>query len=81
MPVYHFNVHDGASYPDLEGHEFPSLEVAKAEAVKFAGHLIHDMGPQFWKGHEWKMEVTDADGLTLFCLTFFGTLSPFSMNK
>jgi len=76
MPIYHFNVHDGVSMPDPEGHELPDLDAAKREAISLSGNLIRDMGEEFWQGDEWKLEVTDDLGLILFSLVFFATHAP-----
>jgi len=76
MPFFHFNVYDGISLPDLDGHELPGLDSARIEAVKLSGNLIREMGPGFWSGDEWRLEVTDAEGLILFTLTFYGTVAP-----
>lgn len=76
MPKYHFNVHDGVSIPDIEGHEMTSLQAAQEAAIQLSGHLIRELGPDFWEGEEWKMEVTDDRGLILFQLMFVATSSP-----
>lgn len=85
MPLYHFNVEDGVSLPDDEGHELPDLDTAKREAVVLAGALIRELGAEFWKGREWRMCVTDHDGRQLFKLRFSGTMtsmsSPANSNK
>ena len=57
MPIYHFNVQDGVSLPDEEGHELPDLETAKGEAVSLAGALIGEWKAEFWKNREWRMCV------------------------
>lgn len=76
MPVYHFNVHDGVRIDDLDGHSLENLAAAKREAINLSGHAIRELGEIFWHGEEWQMEVTDADGLVLFTLTFFANVAP-----
>lgn len=68
MPRYHFHVEDGTHLRDEDGVELPDLQAARCEAIKFAGSLICDAHDSFWALDDWRMTVTDADGLTLFCL-------------
>jgi hypothetical protein len=70
MPVYHFNVRDGANIPDPEGTELPDLRSARVEAVRLAGRLLMDEPESFWEGSDWHVEVTDNRGIALFRLDF-----------
>ena len=76
MPRYFFHIEDGSTVHDDEGTELKDLAVAKCEAVKLAGQMICDAAGDFWDREEWKLTATNEDGLTLFCLQFFGTESP-----
>lgn len=76
MPIYHFNVHDGSDHPDSDGTELPNLEAARVHAVAYAGQLLIDHRETFWSAEEWKMVVTDANGLTLLTLMFIGVEAP-----
>jgi len=71
MPRYFFHI-DGEGSSD-EGHELANVAEAKCEAVKLAGQAICDHADKFWDTGDWKMTVTNQEGLTLFSLTFFGT--------
>jgi hypothetical protein len=73
MPVYHFNVRDGANIPDPDGTELPDLRAARVEAVKLAGRLLMDEPDTFWEGSDWHLEVTDDSGIALFRLDFTAT--------
>jgi hypothetical protein len=70
MPRYFFHVYDGYSVPDQEGTELPDIYTAQAQAIRFSGELLRDMGAQFWDGTEWRLEVADARGQVLFVLRF-----------
>jgi hypothetical protein len=76
MPVYHFNMHDGQSYPDALGSECQDIEAARIEAVRRIGDLLREHAARFWTGDEWTMQVADEAGLTLFCLTFVAQDAP-----
>ena len=65
MPLYHFNVHCGDMRRESEGHEFLNLETAKREAVRLSGDMIRELGPEFWEGDGWALEVTDEGGAIL----------------
>ena len=76
MPLYHFNVEDGAVYPDREGMQCFDLDAARAEAVRRIGTLLRDNAISFWGGHGWKLIVTDAAGMIMFTLHFLAVSSP-----
>jgi hypothetical protein len=76
MPVYHFNVLDGSEIRDRDGTELHDLRSARNEAVKLAGRVLMDKPDQFWKRSDWRVEVTDHVGLTLFRLDFTATDAP-----
>lgn len=76
MPKFHFNVHDGHDYPDLEGMELPTMEAARKHAARYAGELLQSSPETFWQGGEWRMDATDAAGLVLFSLMFVGCDAP-----
>ena len=68
MPRFFFDVHDGASVLDEEGTELPDVYAAQAAAIRTAGEILRDLGPRFWDGVEWRMEVFDARRRSLFVL-------------
>ena len=70
MPRYYFHTHDGGSSPDLEGTECADIYVAQAEAIRMSGQIMRDLGAKFWDGQDWRLEVTDAEGRTLFIVRF-----------
>lgn len=76
MALYHFHVHDGYELPDREGHDLPDLAAARRFAVRLCGELIRDHADAFWTHGDWRMDVTDADGLMLFALHFSAIEAP-----
>jgi hypothetical protein len=76
MPIFHFNVHDGTSYPDTNGLDLPDIATARKVAVKLASDLLRDQGDTFWNGDDWQIEVTDSHHLTLFMIMFSGVDAP-----
>lgn len=76
MPLYHFNIHCGDLRRESKGNDFPDLETAKREAVRLSGDMIRELGPEFWEGDGWALEVTDESRAILFTLVFFASLAP-----
>lgn len=75
MPRYHFNVYDGVILLDKKGVELPDEMFARREAIRYAGTLLEEGARLESLGSEWRMEVTDGDGLIQFRLDFFVTPS------
>ena len=70
MPRYFFHVIDDDSPPDSEGTELPDIYAAQRMAVRASGEILRDMGATLWNGTEWKLEVADEHGQSLFRLRF-----------
>ena len=70
MPRYFFNVYDGYSVLDQDGTEFPDIYIAQNEAIRLSGEILREEGGKFWNGTEWRLEVTDVNGVVLFLLRF-----------
>ena len=70
MPRYFFHVYDGSSSPDTDGTELADIYTAQAAAIRTSGEILRDMGAKFWNGTEWRLEVADEHGDTLFVLRF-----------
>ena len=76
MPRYFFNIFDGRSTPDTEGTELSDWQAARREAIRLAGHVLRDDADRLISDEEWRMEVTDTAGLTLFQFEFCFTEAP-----
>jgi hypothetical protein len=74
MTRYYFNVQDGRTTLDNEGHELASLTQARNLAIEHSGEILKDgASDTLWTGEPWCMWVTDAPnggGRTLFTLKF-----------
>jgi hypothetical protein len=73
MSLYYFNIKDGSTTLDDEGHELADLSAARREAVETAGRILADSEDHLWNGEPWCMWVTDqpsGGGTTLFTLEF-----------
>ena len=66
MPLYHFNIAGQGSNRDTEGTELAGPVEARRQAVIFAGDYLSDNPDVVWNGREFQVEVTNAEGQTLF---------------
>ncbi|MDQ8730515.1 DUF6894 family protein [Bradyrhizobium sp. LHD-71] len=69
MAKFFFNVYNGAdSYVDEIGEELPDRFAAWHEATISAGQSLKDLDGKLLPGTEWRMEVLDDSGHTLYTL-------------
>ena len=72
MPRYFFHRADGVFDPDEEGTELPDLAAARIEAIRFAAASIKDQPEEVWKGHNFRIEVSDEEGMLLCTVVILG---------
>jgi hypothetical protein len=70
VPRYHFNVHDGVQQFDNEGTELSDWKEARLHAIRYAGEIIKSDAKSIAVGEDWRIEVTNHEGLILFQLSF-----------
>jgi hypothetical protein len=80
VPIFHFHVVDGETYPDSEGTELPDLEHARLEAIERSQKLLKSPRDEIWDGRAWKMIVTDASEHSLFVLNFLVSSAPLTQG-
>lgn len=68
MPRFFFDITDSHDFPDAQGAEFPDLEAARLESVRYAAEILGEMPEQFWNCEEWMMTVRDRNRKPLFKL-------------
>lgn len=70
MARYHFNVFPDGCGSDPDGTECADVYIAQSEAVRMSGEIIRDLGRRFWNAGQWRLEMTDDKGKTLFVVRF-----------
>ena len=75
MPRYHFNLHDHRFVPDREGSELANLHAAKRQAIKLAASILSVCPEEFLESPDWRVEVTDSDGVLLFTVSLAMSLA------
>lgn len=76
MPRYHFNLHDHRFLPDHEGSEYRDLVEAKRQAIKLAANILSVRPDDFLGSTEWRVEVTDENGVLLFTVGLSVIVAP-----
>ncbi|WP_423607120.1 DUF6894 family protein [Sphingomonas sp. MS122] len=46
-----------------------------------AGQILKDQAASFWDRDDWRIEVTNADGLVLFSITIFATVAAAATSR
>jgi hypothetical protein len=68
MPVFHFQVRTDSHVLITEPLELANTTEARIEAAKRTGDLLRAHADQIWVDEDWRIDVTDAQGLILFVL-------------
>ena len=76
MARYFFHLSMGAEDLDREGVELDGLEEARRIGVRFLAQTLHDHADDFWISPEWRLDVADEAGLTLFSVHAFAQDAP-----
>lgn len=68
VPHFHFQVRTESHVLLTEGAELEGLDEARLEAARRCGDLLKEHAAQIWADEDWRMDVTDENGLILFVL-------------
>lgn len=66
MPRYHFGSVDGQREADPEGTELADDRAAQSVAIQYAGEVLQSEPDLLWNKGQWRVEVTNDDGVLLF---------------
>lgn len=69
---YFFNLAGAVEDPDDDGFEFEDLSDARINAAIFAGEYLRDRPEVVWSGNEFRVEVTDSEGVLQFTFIALG---------
>ncbi len=76
MARYFFHLAMGTDDLDQEGVELDSLDEARRIGVKFLAQSLLDHADAFWISPEWRLDVANEEGLTLFSVHAFAQDAP-----
>jgi len=66
MPRYSFTISRGGEPQSGSAADCPSDDAAKKEAAGMFADMARDISSQLQSGHDWKIDVADAAGKTIF---------------
>ena len=67
MPQFYFNVFNGdVAELDQEGWHYLTSRQARIEGLRLAGSILGEHAEAFTVSTDWRMEITDDNGLILF---------------
>ena len=72
MARYYFNIVEDDHKVDAIGADYLDPEIARMEAVRFAGEILRSEPERLWKGTELRIEATDEWGTVLFTILISG---------
>ena len=80
MARYYFHMQTDSRSTDTEGTEFPTPQLARAQAIVTCGQMMTDAADGFWCSRPWSITVTDEKGLILWDLSMDGFASPAALS-
>ena len=81
MKRYFFHTSDGTIERDLIGTELASDNEARSTAVKFAAKRLVERPEMMWESSDFRVDVTDVKGETLFTMICVAIDGPAYWNK
>jgi hypothetical protein len=76
VPRFFFHHTDGVFDPDDEGTELADLATARIEAIRYAAETIKDRPEEVWTGRNFRVEVSDEEGMLLCTVVILGFDAP-----
>lgn len=56
------------------------LAALRIEAARFVGEILRDEAERIWKDQDWRVDVTDEDGLLLFAMSIIAEHTAATMS-
>lgn len=68
MPTYQINVRTESRIAESVKVETADLTALRVELARFVGDLLKAHAEMIWVDEDWRVDVSDADGLILYVL-------------
>jgi hypothetical protein len=68
MSIYHIALRTGSHVRETVEIEKESYLAVRVEVAAFVGELLRDHANQVWADEDWRVDVTDEQGLILFVM-------------
>ena len=66
--LFHFQVRTDTHVLLAETSDLENVDLARIEAAVRVGQLLREQAGQLWADEEWRMDITDHQGLILFVI-------------
>ena len=77
MQTFQFKVlRNGEAWPEAAQHGVPSLAVARSTAAQLMADVVRDAVEEPWADVDWKVKVSDDNGVLMFAFTLVTASSP-----
>ena len=68
MPQYQIELRTDEKVWDTLAIKAPNVTALRIELAKFVGELLRDHAEQIWADRDWRIDVTNKDGLILYVM-------------
>jgi len=80
MPHYHFELRTADQVWETVDYQTENIEGLRLEMAQFVGELLKDHAGKIWADKDWRVDVTDENGLILYVMQIFATDSVETMH-
>jgi hypothetical protein len=80
MPSYHIELRTASKVWDTLDVERDDLTALRIEMARFVGQMLADHAEQIWEDQDWRIDVTDDEGLILYVLEVSATNTAATMT-
>ena len=79
MPIYHIALRTESHVGETLEIDRTDLTALRVELARFVGELLKDHAEQIWADQDWRVDVTDANGLILYLMQIQASETPATM--
>ncbi len=76
MATYRINIRTASHIADSLQVEATDLTKLRLEVARFVGELLRDHAELIWADENWRIDVTDGDGVILWVIHISATEAP-----
>jgi uncharacterized protein DUF6894 len=80
MPHYHIELRTPDQVWETVDVVRDDLGALRIELARFVGEMLKDHAGKIWADKDWRVDVTNEDGLILYALNIFATDSAATMH-
>jgi len=79
LPTYHIALRTESHVRETLEVDRTDLTALRIELARFVGELLKDHAEQIWADEEWRVDVTDANGLIFYVMEIHASESAATM--